>query len=101
MDLCGDIQESNISTYTNSFAFSSSYVCVGGASIVPLCTGPTERPEVSDPLQLELQVALRHPTWVLESELTSSGRAIYTQPMCYLSSTIYITNFSSSVTGEM
>lgn len=43
-----------------------------------MCIGTTESLEVDSPLGLELEVAVNHPTWLLESELTSSGRAICT-----------------------
>lgn len=36
-----------------------------------------QRPKVSEPLDLEFQAVVRHPLWVLGTELKVSARAVY------------------------
>lgn len=51
-----------------------------------------EARRVSDPLDLDLQVVMRHPAWVLGMELRSSARAVYALN-CWAISLIHITQF--------
>lgn len=49
-------------------------VCVSACVSVCVCVCDGQK-RASDPLELEWQVLVSHPTWVLEPDLSSSGRA--------------------------
>ena len=44
-------------------------------SFVDLCSGHRSQKKISEPLELELQVVVSHPVWVLGTKLGSSARA--------------------------